>query len=97
MKSKRIMADFEDYLIDSLKEPEEAAGYLIVALEEYSKDHDIDSLLSSLRYITAAKNLLLTPLQKIPDTSKLDNVLKESLKLEWNKVLEALEIDYSAI
>ena len=91
------MLNFEDYLIDSLKYPEEAACFLMVSLEEYSKTQSLDSLLCSLHYIVVAKNMQLAPLQKSPDTAKLDNALKESLPLEWNEVLEALEIDYSAI
>ncbi len=34
VNTKRPMVDFEDYLIESLQNPEEARYYLLAALEE---------------------------------------------------------------
>lgn len=42
--------DYHDYLIESLKEPSEAAGYLNAALE----DGDIDGFLEALRNVVEA-------------------------------------------
>lgn len=94
MKTKRIMADFEECLIESLQNPEEAAGYLRVALEEYSKDHDIDSLCDSLSYIAAAKEGLLQFSVSEIDTSKLDQLITKTGNLEWAQVLDALDIAF---
>lgn len=42
--------DYQDYLIESLKNPKEAAGYLNAALE----DGDIDGFLEALRNVVEA-------------------------------------------
>ena len=42
--------DYHDYLIESLKEPSEAAGYLNMALD----DGDIDGFLEALRNVVEA-------------------------------------------
>jgi probable addiction module antidote protein len=42
--------DFQDYLIKSLKDPQEAAGYLNAALD----DGDIDGFLEALRNVVEA-------------------------------------------
>lgn len=42
--------NYHDYLIDSLKNPDEAAGYLNAALE----DGDIDGFLEALRHVVEA-------------------------------------------
>lgn len=41
--------------VESLKNPEEAFGYLQVALEEYQQDSDTDALLVALRNIAFAQ------------------------------------------
>ena len=43
--------DYHDYLIESLRYPEEAAGYLNAALE----DDDIDGFLEALRNVVEAQ------------------------------------------
>lgn len=43
--------DYNDYLIQSLKDPKEAAGYLNAALE----DGDIDGFLEALRHVVEAQ------------------------------------------
>jgi len=54
-KLLEITADYHDQFIDSLKNPEEAYGYLQVAMEEYQEDNDADALLIALRNIAAAQ------------------------------------------
>ncbi|HHW4979450.1 TPA: DNA-binding protein [Legionella anisa] len=43
--------DYKDYLVESLKNPQEAAGYLNAALE----DGDIDGFLEALRNVVEAQ------------------------------------------
>lgn len=44
--------DYQDYLINSLKDPEEAAGYLNAALES----RDLNAILLALKNVAKAKN-----------------------------------------
>lgn len=48
-------ADYQKEFIDSLKDPEEAYGYLQVAMEEYQEDNDVEALFIALRNIAAAQ------------------------------------------
>lgn len=47
--------DYHDQFIDSLKNPEEAYGYLQIAMEEYQEDNDAEALFIALRNIAAAQ------------------------------------------
>lgn len=49
--------DFEPYFLDDLKDPEFAAGFLNVALEEYSLDGDIKSFNGAIKYVLKAQNI----------------------------------------
>ncbi len=46
---------YHDEFIDSLKDSEEAFGYLQVALEEYQIDNDAEALLVALRNVALAQ------------------------------------------
>jgi len=46
--------DYQEALLETLKDPEEAKVYLEVALEEYEQDNDKEALLLALRNVTAA-------------------------------------------
>ena len=48
-------ASYHDEFIESLKKPDEAFGYLQVALEEYQEDNDVEALLVALRNIAMAQ------------------------------------------
>lgn len=52
--------DYKDYLIESLKDPKEAAGYLNAALE----DGDIDGFLEALRNVVEAQGGMTTLAKK---------------------------------
>ena len=54
-KIRKMTGDYEKWLIDSLRDKEEAANYLQVALEEYQKDGDTEVLLLALRHVTEAQ------------------------------------------
>ena len=46
---------YHDEFIKSLKDPEEAFGYLQVAMEEYQEDNDAEALLIALRNVALAQ------------------------------------------
>ena len=46
---------YHDYLISSLKDPNEAYGYLQASVEEYQLDNDAEALLIALRNIAEAQ------------------------------------------
>lgn len=48
-------ADYHSDLIASLKDPDEAYGYLHAALEEYQEDNNIEALLVALRNVASAQ------------------------------------------
>lgn len=54
-KVKRLTGNYEEWLIESLKDKEEAAVFLQVAFEEFQKDDDIEALLLSLRFVAEAQ------------------------------------------
>jgi probable addiction module antidote protein len=50
-----ITASYQNWVIDTLKDKEEATVYLQVALDEYQKDGNTKALLLALRNITKAQ------------------------------------------
>ncbi len=95
MKFKRQMLDFEECLIERLQDPEHAKIYLMVSLEEYDKDQNIEPLVDSLKLIAAAKQgVLKLPNQTIIHTSKLDQLITNTGNLNWTQVLDALDIEF---
>lgn len=52
---KELTGNYEEWLVKSLQDREEAAIFLQVALEEFQKDGDADALLLSLRHVTQAQ------------------------------------------
>lgn len=54
-KTKRQFRNFEDYLIEELKDPEFAQEYLNIALEEYNKDNNLEALLLALKDVAMAQ------------------------------------------
>jgi probable addiction module antidote protein len=55
MKPFPSTGSYEEQLIASLKDKQEAAAYLQVALEEYQKDNDAEALLMALRHVAEAQ------------------------------------------
>lgn len=47
--------NFDDYVAEKLNNPEYAAVYLEVALEEYEKDHNLEALMLILRDLAKVK------------------------------------------
>lgn len=54
-KINKMTGDYEQWLIQSLKNKNEAAVYLQVALEEYQKDDDLEAFLLALRHVAEAQ------------------------------------------
>jgi probable addiction module antidote protein len=54
-KIRKMTGNYEEWLLNSLKNKKEAAAYLQVALEEYQKDNNTEALLLALRYVTEAQ------------------------------------------
>lgn len=54
-KVKKLTGSYEEWLIESLRDKQEAAVYLQVAFEEFQKDGDIEALLLALRYVAEAQ------------------------------------------
>jgi len=46
---------FDEYLIESLRDPAHASAYLSVAMEEYEKDNDMEVFLLCLRDVVEAR------------------------------------------
>lgn len=46
---------YQDEFVNTLKDPEEAFGYLQIALEEYQQDNDAEALLVALRNVALAQ------------------------------------------
>lgn len=54
-KVRQLTGDYDEWLIQSLKNKKEAASYLQVALEEYQKDGDLEAFLLALRHVAEAQ------------------------------------------
>ncbi|WP_133130980.1 addiction module antidote protein [Legionella yabuuchiae] len=72
--------DYHDYLIESLKDPKEAAGYLNAALE----DNDIDGFLEALRNVVEAQGGMSNLAEK---TAKGRNSLYKTVSKSGNPYL----------
>lgn len=72
--------DYHNYLIDSLKNPKEAAGYLNAALE----DNDIDGFLEALRNVVEAQGGITQLAKK---TAKGRNSLYKTVSKAGNPYL----------
>lgn len=56
LKKARVMTrSWDDYMQETLSDPDYAQTYLEVAIEEYLKDDDVDSFLQSLRHLATAR------------------------------------------
>lgn len=54
-KIRQLTSSYDEWLIHSLKDKNEAATYLQVSLEEYQKDGDLEAFLLALRYVAEAQ------------------------------------------
>jgi probable addiction module antidote protein len=54
-KIEKLTGSYEEWLIESLRNKEEAALFLQVAFEEFQKNNDTEALLLSLRHVAEAQ------------------------------------------
>lgn len=81
---------YREYLIESLKEPEEAAGYIGAILEE--KDPEPALLRNAIRKVIEARIRMNTLSESAKEHhEKLDQMLTESGGLEIYSLVELLE------
>ncbi len=96
MSSKTKLIPVEKFLIDSLRDPEEALCYLVVAYEEFVEDNDLTSFLNSLQLIAAAKAGALQLAEKAEvDIEGLHRLFKRTSSPGWEEVLKALGYTFS--
>ena len=55
MKKTRQFRDYKDSLLERLKDPEYAKGYLEISREEYEKDGDREALLLAFQDVAEAQ------------------------------------------
>lgn len=81
--------EFNEYLIETLKSPEEASAYLQVALEEYEKSGDVKRFLEMLRNVTEAQGGMM----KLAKKTKLNRQnLYRALSDKGNPRISTLSI-----
>ena len=91
MPNKGTLICFERYLVESLKDSEEAQGYLAVSLEEYAQDKNIADLLDAVHLIDHAKGGVLKLDQKKEAAIEvLHKLFKKTPTPQWQELLEAL-------
>lgn len=71
IKGKRKLRNYEEWLIESLKDPKEAHLYLKAAFEEYENDRDLDILLHSIWAYAKA--------QGVSDLAKKSKINRQNL------------------
>ncbi len=54
-EGNNLYTDFHDFVLEQLREPEDARMYLQLALEEYEQDKDTEAFLLALRSVTEAQ------------------------------------------
>ena len=86
-KRKKKLRNYDEWLIESLKDPKEAKLYLKAAFEEYDKDKDLDILLHSIWAYAKA--------QGVSDLAKKSNINRQNLyrlfKAERNPRFKTME------
>jgi probable addiction module antidote protein len=54
-KIEHLTGSYEEWLLESLHDKEQAVVFLQVAFEEFQKDSDVEALLLALRYVAEAQ------------------------------------------
>lgn len=54
-KIKQLTGSYDEWLIESLRDRQEAAVFLQVAFEEFQRDSNVEALLLALRYVAEAQ------------------------------------------
>ena len=77
---------YHSYLIESLKDPQEAAAYLDAVLEECK----YDELLLALRNVAEARLAMLDSSSTILNQEAIQNILSQSTNLNLPVLIQAL-------
>ena len=87
----KCTADFRDYLLKDLAEPEFAKQYLEVSLENYEKDQDINMLVSAIRNVVEAQGgLERLAVETNSDLQDLSDTLNSNNPPQLNRLLDIL-------
>ena len=79
----REMRDYRTYLIQTLRDKEEAIAYLQTALEEYQTDHDTEAFSLALRTVAEAQGGLSELAKRLAtDPNELDTTLHGKPQLD---------------
>jgi len=88
-KIRRLTGNYDEWLINSLKNKKAAAAYLQVALQEYQKDGDLKAFLLALRHVAEAQG----GLGKLSQKTHLNRVsLYKTLSNKGNPKLQTIGI-----
>ena len=87
----KCTADFRDYLLKDLAEPEFAKQYLEVSLENYEKDQDINMLARALRNVVEAQGgIERLAVETNSDLQDLSDTLNSNNSPQLNRLLDIL-------
>lgn len=93
-KIQKMTSDYNEWLVSSLKDKNEAAAYLQVALDKYQKDGNTEILLLAIRHVTEAQG-------GISQLSRKTHLNRESLyktlSSKGNPKLQTLGILFKAL
>lgn len=84
--------DFDDYLLESLKDPEQAKEFLNVAIEEYYKDKDRTVFINALTKIVKANHGISSLSKNIKtERSHLNKIIKGKVKPSFYLMCDLLD------
>ena len=87
----KCTANFRDYLLKDLTEPEFAKQYLEVSLENYEKDGDIDMLAHTIRNVVEAQGgIEKLAIRTNHNLQELHDVLDSNNPPQLNRLLDIL-------
>ena len=87
----KCTADFRDYLLKDLADPEFAKHYLEVSLENYEEDRDINILASAIRNVVEAQGgIERLAVETNNDLQNLSDTLDANKPLQLNRLLDIL-------
>ena len=87
MTRKLPYRDFEEWHLERLADPEDALGYLQIALEEYEQDHDTEAFLLAVRDVAKAQGGMAALAER---TSLSRQSLYKALSSKGNPKLDTL-------